>query len=66
MNDFRRTRYGGPCPLIGKHRYFFLLYALDQTLGRLTIANKSGVEAAMAGHVLAQAELIGLYQKTRA
>lgn len=66
MNDFRRTRYGGPCPPVGKHRYFFKLYALDRTLSKLAAANKAGVEAAMADHVLAQAELVGLYRKTRA
>jgi Raf kinase inhibitor-like YbhB/YbcL family protein len=65
MNDFRRTRYGGPCPPIGKHRYFFKLYALDKTLGPLPHANKASVEKAMQGHILMMSELVGLYQKGR-
>ena len=64
-NDFRRTRYGGPCPPIGKHRYFFKLYALDTTLGPLHQADKAAVENAMQGHILMKAELVGLYQKGR-
>lgn len=64
-NDFRRTRYGGPCPPVGKHRYFFKLYALDKTLGDIRGADKHSVERAMRGHVLAQAELLGLYQSGR-
>ena len=65
LNDFRRTRYGGPCPPIGKHRYFFKLYALDKTLGPLHQADKAAVENAMQGHILMKAELVGLYQKGR-
>ena len=65
INDFRRTRYGGPCPPIGKHRYFFKLYALDTTLGPLHQADKAAVENAMQGHILMKAELVGLYQKGR-
>ena len=63
MNDFRRTTYGGPCPPIGKHRYFFKLYALDKTLGTLSDANKTTLENAMQGHILIKEELVGLYQK---
>jgi Raf kinase inhibitor-like YbhB/YbcL family protein len=63
VNDFRRTRYGGPCPPIGRHRYFFKLYALDKTLGALPHAAKSDLETAMQGHILMKAELVGLYQK---
>lgn len=62
-NDFRRTRYGGPCPPVGKHRYFFKLYALDKMLGALSNADKTSVEMAMQGHILMKAELVGLYQK---
>jgi Raf kinase inhibitor-like YbhB/YbcL family protein len=62
LNDFKKTGYGGPCPPIGRHRYFHKLYALDTTLG-LTGATKSQIERAMRGHVLATAELIGTYQK---
>lgn len=65
VNDFRRTRYGGPCPPTGKHRYFFKLYALDKTLGPLPDADKSSLEKAMQGHILMKAELVGLYQRQR-
>jgi Raf kinase inhibitor-like YbhB/YbcL family protein len=64
LNDWKRPGYGGPCPPIGRHRYFFKLYALDKTLGNLgPRATKKDVEKAMAGHVLAHAELIGTYQR---
>src|SRR5262249_52824151 len=62
LNDFQKTGYGGPCPPIGRHRYFHKLYALDITLD-LRDATKSQIERAMRGHVLANAELIGTYQK---
>jgi Raf kinase inhibitor-like YbhB/YbcL family protein len=62
VNDWKRTGYGGPCPPIGRHRYFFKLYALDTTL-ELTRPTKAQLEQAMEGHVLAQAELIGTYEK---
>jgi Raf kinase inhibitor-like YbhB/YbcL family protein len=62
LNDFKKTGYGGPCPPIGRHRYFHKLYALDITLD-LRGATKSQIERAMQGHVLANAELIGTYQK---
>ena len=62
LNDFKKTGYGGPCPPIGRHRYFHKLYALDITLD-LRGATKSQIERAMLGHVLANAELIGTYQK---
>lgn len=64
LNDWKRAGYGGPCPPIGRHRYFHKLYALDTTLGNLGSANKGAVEKAMAGHVLAQTELIGTYKKS--
>ena len=64
-NDFGRTSYGGPCPPIGRHRYFFKLYALDTSLAALSPATKASVEQAMQGHVLAQATLLGTYQKTK-
>ena len=63
LNDWRRTGYGGPCPPIGRHRYFHKLYALDTTLAPHGHPTKRDVERAMHGHVLAQAELIGTYQK---
>ena len=63
-NDWQRTGYGGPCPPVGRHRYFFKLYALDAPLGDLGEARKADVERAMRGHVLAHAELVGTYAKT--
>ena len=62
-NNFNRTRYGGPCPPIGRHRYFHKIYALDTVLPDMNDPAKDEVVAAMEGHVLAQAELIGTYQK---
>jgi hypothetical protein len=63
-NDWKRSEYGGPCPPIGRHRYFFKLYALDQMLDGLHDPDKAALLAAMEGHILAQGELIGTYQKT--
>ena len=63
LNDWKRAGYGGPCPPIGRHRYFHKLYALDVVLNGLGTPSKSVLEAAMAGHVIAKAELIGTYQK---
>jgi Raf kinase inhibitor-like YbhB/YbcL family protein len=65
LNDWKRTGYGGPCPPIGRHRYFHKLYALDAELPDLGAATKAQVEAAMEAHVLARAELMGTYQKQR-
>jgi len=65
INDWKRSGYGGPCPPIGRHRYFHKLYALDVVLGDLGQATKKDLEAAMEGHILAQTELIGTYQKSR-
>jgi Raf kinase inhibitor-like YbhB/YbcL family protein len=62
LNDFKKKGYGGPCPPIGRHRYFYKLYALDTTLD-LKGATKSQIERAMQGHVLANAELVGTYQR---
>jgi len=62
VNDWDRTGYGGPCPPIGRHRYFFKLSALDTMLGDLGRAAKADVERAMQGHVLERAELVGTYQ----
>ncbi len=62
-NDWNRTGYGGPCPPVGRHRYFHKLYALDVELPDLGAAPKGEVEKAMEGHVLAKTELIGTYQK---
>ncbi len=62
-NNWRETGYGGPCPPIGRHRYFFKLYALDTVLSGLYEPTMAVLAEAMRGHVLAQAELIGMYQK---
>lgn len=62
-NDWQRTGYGGPCPPIGRHRYVHKLYALDAMLPDLEHPTKSALEQAMQGHVIARAELIGLYQR---
>ena len=63
LNDWDRTGYGGPCPPMGRHRYFHKLYALDRMLDDLHEPSKDQLEAAMQGHILAEAELIGTYQK---
>ncbi len=64
LNDWERTGYGGPCPPIGRHRYFFKLYALDAKLEGLSAAKKPDVLEAMQGHVLAEAQIVGTYQKS--
>ena len=63
MNDWNRTGYGGPCPPIGRHRYFHKLYALDTVLPNLKRPTKAALETAMQGHLLARVELLGTYQK---
>jgi Raf kinase inhibitor-like YbhB/YbcL family protein len=62
-NDWGKQAWGGPCPPIGRHRYFHKVYALDTEL-ELDAPDKKALEAAMAGHILAQGELIGTYQKS--
>ncbi len=62
-NDWGRVGYGGPCPPIGRHRYFHKLYALDAVLPDLKQPAKVELEKAMEGHVLEKVELIGTYQK---
>jgi hypothetical protein len=64
-NDWKRTGYGGPCPPIGRHRYFHKLFALDVELPDLKEPTKAELEAAMKGHILASAELVGTYQKKK-
>ncbi len=63
VNDFKRATYGGPCPPVGRHRYFFKLYALDTALPDLKSPTKPALEKAMQGHILQEAELVGTYQK---
>lgn len=65
-NDFGgQTKYGGPCPPIGRHRYFHKLYALDTTLGDRGALSKTEVLGAMKDHVLAEAQLVGTYERGR-
>ncbi len=63
LNDWQHSGYRGPCPPIGRHRYFFKLYALDSMLDGLATPAKAEVEAAMQGHVIAQAQLMGTFEK---
>ena len=63
-NDWDRTGYGGPCPPIGRHRYFHRLYALDIVLPEMKQPIKGTLLEAMEGHILEEAELIGTYEKT--
>jgi Raf kinase inhibitor-like YbhB/YbcL family protein len=63
LNDFGRSGYGGPCPPIGRHRYYFKLYALDIELPGLERFKKPDLEKAMTGHVLESAQLVGTYHK---
>jgi Raf kinase inhibitor-like YbhB/YbcL family protein len=65
LNDWGRTGYGGPCPPIGRHRYFHKLYALDAVLPDLKRPTKAQLLAAMEGHVLSEAQLVGTYQRRR-
>jgi len=65
INDWKRPGYGGPSPPVGRHRYFFKLFALEAELPDLGLPTKAALEEAMEGHVLARAELIGTYQKQR-
>jgi Raf kinase inhibitor-like YbhB/YbcL family protein len=63
LNDWKRADYGGPCPPIGRHRYFHKLYALDTVLPDLGHATKARLLDATKGHVVAEAQLVGTYQK---
>lgn len=62
-NDWKRPGFGGPCPPVGRHRYFHKIYALDIELPDLHEPTKAQLEAVMKGHIVAQAELVGTYQK---
>ena len=63
-NDWGRLTWGGPCPPVGRHRYFFKLYALDTSLPPDRVSTKGELETAMQGHVLASAQLMGTYAKS--
>ncbi len=65
LNDWKRTGYGGPCPPIGRHRYFHKLYALSEVLPDLGTPTKAELLRAMEGKILDQAELVGTYQRKR-
>jgi Raf kinase inhibitor-like YbhB/YbcL family protein len=65
LNDSKRIGYGGPCPPIGRHRYFHKLYALDTVLPDLKQPTKGKLEEAMKGHVIGEVQLVGTYQKSR-
>ena len=64
INSWNRSGYSGPCPPVGRHRYFHKLFALDTVLKVMNKPGKADIEAAMRGHVIAQAELIGTYRKS--
>jgi hypothetical protein len=64
-NDWGATGYRGPCPPIGRHRYFVKVLALDAELGDLGAPTKTALLAAAQGHVVAEGELVGTYQKTK-
>ncbi len=63
LNDWKRTGYGGPCPPLGRHRYFFKLFALDTVLPDLGTPTRKVLEKAMKGHILAEALLVGTYRR---
>jgi Raf kinase inhibitor-like YbhB/YbcL family protein len=62
LNDWNHAAYGGPAPPVGRHRYYHRLYALDTLLPQLDQPTKAGLLAAMQGHVLGTAELVGTYE----
>ncbi|MBC5774743.1 YbhB/YbcL family Raf kinase inhibitor-like protein [Pontibacter sp. KCTC 32443] len=61
INDFGNSKYQGPCPPIGTHRYFFRVYALDTTLGLPMGSKKEELLKAMEYHVIGSGELMGTY-----
>ena len=65
LNDWQRTGYGGPCPPIGRHRYFFKLYALREALGDLGQPTKAQLLEAMQGRIIGEGQLMGTYEKSR-
>ena len=65
LNDFGKSRYGGPCPPSGTHRYFFKIFALDKELDLPTGSKRAQLDAAMKGHVIAQGELMGRYSRQK-
>jgi Raf kinase inhibitor-like YbhB/YbcL family protein len=65
LNDWKRTGYRGPCPPVGRHRYFHRLYALDAALSDLRRPTRAKLATAMQRHVIAEAALVGTYRKRR-
>src|SRR6056297_834457 len=63
-NDFGKVEYGGPCPPSGTHRYFFRVHALSIPVNLSEGSGRADLEQAMKDHILAEAELIGLYAQT--
>ena len=63
MNDWKEPGWRGPAPPVGRHRYFFKLFALDTTLGNLGGISKKELESAMSGHVLGTTQMVGTYRK---
>ena len=63
LNDWKRTGWGGPCPPIGRHRYFFRMHALNTVLPDLGAPNRQKLQREMQGHLLGSAELMGTYQR---
>ncbi|MBN2365104.1 MAG: YbhB/YbcL family Raf kinase inhibitor-like protein [Calditrichaeota bacterium] len=63
LNDFGDKGYGGPCPPSGEHRYFFRLYALDEEFDMKEGLNRNDLRLRMEGHILEEAELVGLYSR---
>jgi len=64
-NDWKRTGYGGPCPPIGRHRYFFKLFALDTVLPDLGQPTVAELEKAMEGHIVERAAIMGMYERPK-
>jgi len=64
LNDWNRKGYGGPCPPIGRHRYFHKLYALDEVLPEMGTPTKPEIEKGMTGHIITAVELVGTYERT--
>ncbi|MEC4673611.1 MAG: YbhB/YbcL family Raf kinase inhibitor-like protein [Nitrospirota bacterium] len=65
LNDWKRTGYGGPCPPIGRHRYYHKLYVLDEVLPDLETPTKAKLEAVIDEHIIAIAELVATYKRTK-
>lgn len=65
LNDWKQTGYRGPCPPIGRHRYFFKLFALDRRIDDLQQPTSAELQRRIKGHVIEQATLVGTYEKSR-